>query len=307
MTKVNRFQKTHALNSWLNLGLSIILVICVFASIVINLLANPTEVVQEVGLKTFRMFTVLSNMFVGVTSAMTIPFAVDGIRQKNYHLPRWIMNMTLLSVTSIAVTFVITLFILSPQAGFVLMMATRSNLMLHTIVPLIALVSFLFINTYHTIKFRTTLYAVAPVLLYALFYLVLAIVIGEKNGGWRDHYHFQELMPWYFVFVVILLLAFGLANLLRFVHNRMHQRDKAATAAYYQNAEEYDLPTIEAAIVKLAKENKRHDKGGEVVVPRRIINIFIKKYQCQKDLADLCGIYLDEYLKPNCDKEVTKS
>ena len=42
----------------------------------------------------------------------------------------------------------------------------------------------------------------------------------------------------------------------------MHRRDKLATERYYQNAEEYDLPTIEEAIQKLASENKVNDKGG---------------------------------------------
>ena len=77
----NRFKKTHAINSWLNLILSSLLVIFVFVSIVMNLLSTPTEEVREVGIKTFRMFTVLSNMPVGITSAMTVPFAVDGIRE----------------------------------------------------------------------------------------------------------------------------------------------------------------------------------------------------------------------------------
>ena len=297
MTKPNRFKKTHAVNSWLNLILSAVLVVCVFASVVMNLLANPTEIVQEVGLKTFRMFTVLSNMFVGITAAMSIPFAVDGIRQKNYHLPRWIVNLTLVSVTCISLTFVITLFILSPQAGFVLMMATRSNLFLHTIVPLLAILSFLFINVYHTVRVKTTFYALLPVLAYAVVYLISAIAIGETNGGWRDHYHFQELMPWYFLFVIIMLLTFGLSNLLRVVHNRMHRRDKSALETYYQNAVEYDLPTIEEVIAKIAAENKRNDAGGEVVVPRRIINILEKKYKSGKDLSYLCGVYLEEYLK----------
>ena len=297
MAKAKHLQKTHALNSWLNLIFSIIIVLCVFASIVVNLLASPTEVVQEVGLKTFRMFTVLSNIFVGIASAMSIPFAVDGIRQKNYHLPRWIVNLTLFSVTAIFVTFIVALFILSPMAGFVLMMATRTNLLMHTIVPVLSIVSFMFINSYHTVKFRTTLYALLPVLAYAMVYLVLAIVIGEDNGGWRDHYHFQEVMPWYYVFVVITALAFGLANLLRFTHNRMHRRDKAATAAYYMNAEEYALPTVEEAIIKLARENKVYDVGGEVIVPRRIIKILEKKYESAKGLAYLCTVYLEEYLK----------
>ena len=74
-------------------------------------------------------------------------------------------------------------------------------------------------------------------------------------------------------------------------------RDKLATERYYQNAEKYDLPTIEEAIQKLASENKVKDKGGEVVVPRRIIKIFDKKYQSGKPMAYLCGIYIDEYLR----------
>ena len=85
-TKVKNFKKTHAINSWLNLILSVFIVVCVFTTIVINLLSQATEIVEEVGLKTFRMYTVLSNMFVGITAAMSIPFAVDGIRYKNYHL-----------------------------------------------------------------------------------------------------------------------------------------------------------------------------------------------------------------------------
>ena len=228
----NRFKKTHIVNSWLNLILASLLVVFVFVSIVINLLSTPTESVQEVGLKTFRMFTVLSNMFVGVTAAMSIPFAVDGIRQKNYHLPRWIVNLTFSSATCITLTFLITIFVLSPRLGFVLMMASGSFLFMHTLVPIIAILSFLFINTYHNIKFKTTFYALIPVFAYAVTYLVLVIAVGEENGGWRDHYHFQELMPWYYIFAAMMLLTFGIASLLRVIHNRMHQRDKNATELY---------------------------------------------------------------------------
>ena len=68
-----------------------------------------------------------------------------------------------------------------------------------------------------------------------------------------------------FSYMQIFAVAFILANLWRFVHNLMHQRDKSATATYYQNAQAYDLPTIEEAITKLAQENKPYDAGGEVV------------------------------------------
>ena len=239
--KVNNFKKTHSINSWLNLILSIVIVVLVFIAITINLLAKPSDIVEEVGTKTFRMFTVLSNMLVGVASAMSIPFAVDGIREKNYHLPRWIVNLTYVSITCISLTFIISATILSSFAGFYRIMLDNKNLLVHTIVPITSIILFLFINTSHNIKFKTSFIAVAPVLLYAILYLILAILIGEENGGWRDHYHFEEVMPWYFLFVIILAFTFGLANLLRFIHNRMHSRDKAATEAYYQNSEEYLL------------------------------------------------------------------
>lgn len=297
LAHVNRLQKTHSVNSWLNLIFSTTIVVCVFISIVINLLAVPTAIVEEVGVKTFRMFTVLSNMLVGVASAMTIPFAVDGIRQRNYHLPRWIVYLTFVSVSCITLTFLVALAILSPRAGFFEIMLDGKNLLLHTIIPIISIVLFLFVNAYHTIPFKATPLAVAPVFVYAMAYLILAIIIGEENGGWRDHYRFEELMPWYYVLVLMLLLSFGIACLLRAVHNHMHRRDKRATERYYQSAPEYDLATIEQAIRQLAVENKQRDAGGEVIVPRRIIRMLEKKYQSGSELSYLCGVYLDEYLQ----------
>ena len=294
---INNFKKTHAINSWLSLIISSLTVILVFVAIVIKLLSTPDAIVEEVGLKTFRMFTALSNMFVGITSAMSIPFAVDGIRQKNYHLPRWIVNLTLASVSCITLTFVISICVLSPQAGFAYILFSGSNLYMHTLVPIAAISSFLFINFYHTVKFRASLYSMIPIVAYATVYLISAIAIGEENGGWRDHYRFEDLMPWYFVAALILLLAFGISNLLRAVHNYTHRRDKIATEKYYQSAPLYDLPSIEEAITALAKENKQYDVGGEVIIPRRIIKFFEKKYKSNKPLSYLCNVYLEEYLK----------
>ena len=294
--KVNNFKKTHAINSWINLILSIFIVICVFMAVVHNLLAMPDELVQERGIKTFRMFTVLSNMLVATSFAMTIPFAVDGIRQKNYHLPRWIVNFTFVSVSCVTLTFLISVTILSPNAGYKEIMASGTNLFLHTLVPVSSIIALIFVNSYHTIKFRATFYTLFPIFLYSTVYVISAIFIGEDNGGWRDHYHFQKLMPWYFAYAMILALGFIIANILRLAHNSMHRRDKKKTENYYQNAPEYNLPTIEEAIKQLAQENKKNDKGGEVIVPRRIIKFLNNKYNSEKSLNELCNIYINEYL-----------
>lgn len=295
--KVSNYKKTHAINSWVSLIMSSLIVIFVFISVVRNLITLPTEQFPEVGTKTFRMFTVLSNMFVAITSAMCIPFAVEGIREKNYHLPRWIVNLTYISVTAISLTFVTTITVLGPTQGYVLMLFKRSNLFVHTLVPIFSITAFLFVNTYHTIKFKTLLYAMIPVFLYASVYFISAIIVGEDNGGWRDHYRFTEIMPWYLALVVMMSAAFGLGALIRFVHNKMHQIDKVNFENYYMNDEEFNHPTIEEAVKHLANENKKYDTAGELIVPRRIIKMFIKKYESNKPLHELCSLYVDEYYK----------
>ena len=295
--KFRNLQKTHALHSWISLIFSALIVFLVFVSVIINLLADPTEIVEEVGTKTFRMFTVLSNMFVGVSVAMTIPFAVDGIRDKNYHLPRWIVVLNFSSVICISLTFFIALTVLSFRAGFGEMMLDGSNLFLHTIVPILSIILFVFVNNSHTIKFKTTFVAMLPMAAYSVAYLIMAIFIGEEGGGWRDHYRFEDLMPWYYILVIMLLLTFLIACVLRWAHNYMHKRDKNATRRLYLDSAEYDFATIEEAIKRIANDNKAYGLGGELIVPQRIIKILEEKYRSGKPLSYLCKIYIEEFLK----------
>ena len=104
-------------------------------------------------------------------------------------------------------------------------------------------------------------------------------------------------MPWYVLMFLILGISFTLATVLRVVHNRMHRQDKIMTEYYYRHAKEYNKPTIEEAIEVLAKEDKVYESQGELVVPRRIINVLEKKYKSNKPLDYLCNVYVNEYLK----------
>ncbi|MBR2614327.1 MAG: hypothetical protein IKC71_01865 [Clostridia bacterium] len=290
-------KRTHMVNSWLSLIISTLIFAFVAIGVVNNLLAEPNEIVQEVGIKTFRMFTVLSNIFMALTAAFSIPFAIDGIRDKNYHLPRWIVDLTFMGSTSVMLTFVISISLLAPRAGFVRMMVQNGNIFLHTLVPILAIILFTFVNDYHTVKLNRTFVALIPIFIYELLYLIFAIFIGEENGGWRDHYALEELMPWYVLMFLILGLSFGLATILRVVHNRMHRQDKILTEYYYRHAKEYDKESIEDAIIALSKEYKKYDSKGELLVPRRIIKILDKKYRSGKSLAYLCNVYVNEHLK----------
>ena len=160
-----------------------------------------------------------------------------------------------------------------------------------------SILSFILINDYHTVKIRTSFVATIPVFMYSVVYIISAIMIGEENGGWRDHYHLEELMPWPFVAIIILAITVAIANLIRWGHNSMHRWEKRSTRKFYQSSPAYALPTIEEAIVKLAREYKKYYRAGDVVIPKRIIVLFEQKYESGKPLEELCQIYVKEYLK----------
>ena len=271
--------------------------VCVFLGVVKLMLSDPDALVSEVGAKAFRMFTVLSNMLMAAAASMCIPFAVEGLRHQNYHLPRWVVNFLFTATTSVALTFFFTVTALSIFAGYKRMMVDREGIYLHTIAPVCSIVLFLFINSDHKVLFRTTFCAILPMFLYSVVYAVLAFAIGEDAGGWRDHYQFNRYLPWYLVAPFMYLLTFGVATLLRIIHNLIHRKRKTALERYYQESEEYAYPTIEEAVKALAEHDRKHDKGGEITVPRRIVNMMERKYKSGLSIQELLNIYLETYLK----------
>ena len=66
-----------------------LLCVIVFLGVCEQLVFNPESDFPEQGWKSYHLFTILSNMLMAVSAAMCIPYAVDGMRNQNYHLPRW--------------------------------------------------------------------------------------------------------------------------------------------------------------------------------------------------------------------------
>ena len=97
-----------------------VVVICVCVGVTMNLTTIADENFDHMGLRTFCMFTVNSNILCAAAMAMVIPYTLDGLRTHNYHMPRWIVDLVYMGVTAVALTFLVSLFILSPAKGFVL-------------------------------------------------------------------------------------------------------------------------------------------------------------------------------------------
>ena len=277
-----------------------ILCFLVFLAVTDQLLRDPDVLIKEVGWKAYHMFTVLSNILMAVAAAMCIPFAVDGMRYRNYHLPRWYVNLMYMGTTGVAITFLIALTVLAPAAGFYRVMLFSNNILFHLTCPILSILLFFFINSDHRIKWQSTFIAIIPVVLYALVYVLMVFIIGEEAGGWRDHYQIYriaEYLPLPVILLILCLISFGIATVLRLVHNAIHKRRKADMERYYQQAEAFSYPDIETAIGALADLDRPYDMGGELTVPRRIMNIMERKYQSGLSTREMCIRYIEDYFK----------
>ncbi len=271
-----------------------VVVVCVCIGVTMNLTTIYDENFDHMGLRTFCMFTVNSNILMGASMALVFPYALDGLRKHNFHLPRWVVDLVYAGVTAVGLTFLVSLCILAPVKGFVLIF-TGSRFFLHGLCPILAMIAFCFFISEQRIRFRDTLFALVPVLIYAVLYYVMVVVIGEHRGGWDDFYGFATRLPSWASAAIILSLTILIATVIRVLHNRTYDRRRQEAAAYYSEIfADADIREIVAAMARFHTESA---KGRDIVVPGRIISIMVENNKGDCSWEECCGIYLKEYLQ----------
>ncbi len=200
-----------------------VVAVCVCIGVTMNLTTLYDENFDHMGLRTFCMFTVNSNILCGIGMMMALPYTIDGLRTKNYCLPDWMVDLLFAGVTSVGLTFLISLCILAPVKGFVLIF-TGSRLFLHGVCPIMAMIAFCYFITSHVIPLRESLLALTPVLIYAMLYYFMVEILGPDNGGWDDFYGFLTRIPSWISMISFMPLTFAVASFLRFLHNRSCRR-----------------------------------------------------------------------------------
>lgn len=270
-----------------------VVVICVCVGVTMNLTTIADENFDHMGLRTFCMFTVNSNILCAAAMAMVIPYTLDGLRTHNYHMPRWIVDLVYMGVTAVALTFLVSLFILSPAKGFVLIF-TGSRFFLHGVCPILAIVAFCFFMSEKRLTIRDSLLALIPVLIYAVVYYVMVAIVGEEKGGWNDFYGFLSHLPHWIPLTAIMPLTFLIATGIRVLHNRSYDKRKADESAFFtQLFADADVRKIVAAMARSHSSAKILD----IVIPSRIITIMLEHSKSDATLEECCEIYLKEYLE----------
>ena len=253
------------------------------------------ESTPEAGIGTLRMYTTLSNILAAVAASLCIPFQIDGLRRNKYKLPFWIVTIMYVGVTGLFVTFLTAVTLISINTGFVYTMFMKSNIFMHTINPIIITVLFTLTISDHRVKFHESFYTMIPLIIYAIIYVVMVFI----TKTWRDHYNSNTYMPWPLSILLLLLLAYGLTMLLRFLHNLTNKHVTKMIEKYYKESSDYDFPKIGDAIAHLAEvESKFYHEGDDIYFPVEAIQLLSDRYNADKLPLDVqYDIYLESYLK----------
>ena len=160
---------------------------------------------QMRGIMCLRYFTVQSNIFAGVVALVAL-----------FYQGKTTKVLKLMSATATGLTFAVVAFFLGPMYGYH-RMYKNANLYFHLIVPLIAMIDFILLTDVPK-KMKWKILSAMLTVLYGIGY-ILNILINGMGGRYPRNNDFYFFLRWgwgvaILIFAVIILLSFGIANLL---------------------------------------------------------------------------------------------
>ncbi len=179
------------------------------------------ETLAATGLRSLQYFTVLSNLFSAIVSVVYLVCAPAAAGP----LPHWLLALKLSSGAAVMVTFTTVLVFLGPTKGFTYMYVS-GNLWLHLVLPLLAAIDCVLFVPVGSLPFAHTAWAMAPTVLYGIFYLTRCGMHGLLSKSHGDHdaetYDFYGFLSWgrkgvLVVAPIMLAASWGLGCMLYFL------------------------------------------------------------------------------------------
>lgn len=129
------------------------------------------EVLSERNFKSFKYFTVDSNVFAGLVSLAYVIYKLTANGKKRSVMPRAFYILKLAAATGVTLTMMVTVFYLAPTSnGNFLHYFLNSNFFMHLITPLLCIISFIFFEVAEPQKLIMSVPGIIPMLLYSFFY-----------------------------------------------------------------------------------------------------------------------------------------
>ena len=170
--------------------------------IVVSFFRKDGQWVPERGKFALRFFTTLSNLLCAAACLLTaLAINAGGI-------PEWIWMLKYIGTAAVTVTMLTVLFFLAPTfgKGALKVLLSGTDLFMHLITPLLALVSFCVFEK-RGMTFCQSLWGMLPVVLYGPVYLYkILFALPEKR--WDDFYGFNKQGKWPIAFAGMVVGTF---------------------------------------------------------------------------------------------------
>ena len=119
----------------------------------------------------FIYYTRLSNLLALIAGILVLIFI---LRHKSGILPKWLTILRYIATIMLSITFLISLFVLSPAVGsFYRMMIADQLKFHHLLCPLISIVSFIFFEKGEKLSIKDNFLSTLPTLVYGIIMLIL--------------------------------------------------------------------------------------------------------------------------------------
>ena len=271
-----------------------LVIVMAFVAVALSLTDYFKTGSSEAGMGTLKMFTTISNIIAAFSAAMCLPFQIDGLRRDKYRLPVWIVIVMYAGTVGVFVTFFTAITLISAYQGFVTTMLTKSSLFMHTINPILITLLFTLVISDGHMKFSYSFIAMIPVVTYMVVYFFMVFV----TGVWTDHYKTNAFIPWPLSLILMIAMSFGIAQLIRFLHNLTNKHVTKSIERYYMESPDFEYPRVSNAVAHLAElESKFYHEGDDVYMPADIIEMLANRYNASKVPVDiLYDVYLENYL-----------
>ena len=167
----------------------------------------------------FKYFTFQSNVFMGVVAFIYAWYQLLILLGKKDKLPHVLLVFNHVGTTAVSLTFLVVIMFLAPGYGFHLMYR-GANLFFHGIVPVVAMLGFMFIHKECNITFKETVFSVIPSLLYGIVYFIVVVSTNGYGDINIDFYMFGANGPLIgaFNFLVVMGVAYAFGLVLYFIH-----------------------------------------------------------------------------------------
>lgn len=206
--------------------LNILVFLLVVAGTIIMMVDKGDDLVAR-DITVFKYFTFQSNVFMALVAAVFGYYQFLVIRGKFDKIPQILGIFNLIGTNAVTLTFAVVIAFLVPQYGFISMYKS-ANLFFHLLVPVAAMVNYIFFAESEQYRLAFTPLAVVPCFLYGIVYFSVVVALEAYGDPKIDFYFFGKNGPVIgaISFLIVLIVAYGLALALYFTNRLSFKKSK---------------------------------------------------------------------------------